>query len=315
MADAHVESRGGARTLSGALIIGLVLTLTYAFVQVAASVLSGSLALASDAVHMFADSAGLVLALVAAQVAARPPSLKASFGYARVEVLVVPLHVLFMVVISGYIVYQAVGRFGESPEINGWPVLITAVIGLAINVFVMQLLGGHAHDNLNIRGAMYEVMADALGSVGVILSAIVILTLGWMPIDIIVSLAIAAMVVPRAITLLKHSFMVVLEATPPGIDPEAIERDAKEVPGVLALHDLHVWALSSNFVSCSAHVEVESMVECDRQILELTTMLRERYGIRHVTLQPETHDLHEAIACCEAPDGQEVVAHVHHDRH
>ena len=120
---------------------------------------------------------------------------------------------------------------------------------------------------------------------------------------------------PRAVVLLRHSFMVVLEATPPGIDPEAIERDAREVPGVIALHDLHVWALAPTFVSCSAHVEVETMNECDRQLLELTAMLRERYGINHVTLQPETHDLHEAIACCESPDGQEVVAHVHHERH
>ncbi len=315
MADAHVDHGGEAPTHSRALLIGLVLTISYAFVQVVASIFSGSLALASDAVHMFADSAGLVLALLAAQLAARPPDLKASFGYARVEVLVVPLHVLLMIGIAGYVVYEAAGRIGDSPDISGWPVLITAAIGLAINVFVLRTLGVHVHDNLNVRGAMYEVMADTLGSVAVILSAVVILTTGWTPVDVIVSLAIAALVVPRALALLRHSFLVVLEATPPGIDPEAIERDAKNVPGVLALHDLHVWALAPSFVSCSAHVEVETMQGYDRQLIELTAMLRERYGIRHVTLQPETHELHEAIVCCDSPDGQEVVAHVHHESH
>ena len=284
MAHVHEDANGGARTHSRALTIGLALTLSYAVVQLIASGLSGSLALASDAVHMFADSAGLVLALIAAQLALRPPDLKATFGYARVEVLVVPLHVLFMVAITGYVVYQAMGRFGESPEIRGWPVLITAVIGLGINVFVLRTLGGHAHDNLNIRGAMYEVMADMLGSLGVILSAVVILTTGWTPVDVIMSLGIAALVVPRAIVLLRRSLMVVLGATPPGIDPEAIERDAREVPGVLALHDLHVWSLAPTFVSCSAHVEVETMEGCDRQLIALTALLRERYGIRHITL-------------------------------
>jgi cobalt-zinc-cadmium efflux system protein len=315
MAEVHAEHPEGMRPHARVLIIGLVLTLSYAFVQLVASVLSGSLALASDAVHMFADSAGLLLALTAAQVALRPPNFNASFGYARVEVLVVPLHVLFMIGIAGYIVYEGVGRVGESPEISGLPVLITALIGLGINVFVLRTLGGHAHDNLNVRGAMYEVMADTLGSVGVIASAVVILTLGWTPIDVIISFAIAALVVPRAIMLLRHSLLVLLEATPAGIDAEAIERDAQKVPGVLALHDLHVWTLAPTFVSCSAHVEVETMQDCDRQLLELTTMLRERYDIHHVTLQPETHDLHEAIACCESPDRQEVVAHVHHESH
>ena len=306
MADDH-----GAGMHRRALVLGLALTIGYAFVQVVASVLSGSLALASDAVHMFADSAGLVLALIAAQLALRPPSLRQTFGYARVEVLVVPLHVLFMVGIAGYVVYQAVGRIGDSPEIDGWPVFITAVIGLGINLFVLRTLGGHAHDNLNVRGAMYEVFADTLGSVGVIAAAVVILTTGWTPIDVIVSLAIAALVIPRAVMLLRHSFLVLMESTPPGIDPEAIERDAREIPGVLALHDLHVWALAPSFVSCSAHVEVDSMRDCDRQIFDLTVMLRDRYNITHVTLQPETHELHEAIICCDSPDGRRMVVHVH----
>lgn len=288
-----------------ALIAGVTLTLGFAAVQVAASVVSGSLALASDAVHMLVDSAGLLLALFAALIARRPADLQRSYGYARVEVLVVPLHVLFMLALTGYIVYEAIGRLGADPEIHAVPVLIVGAVGLGVNLVVLRLLHGHATSNLNVRGAMFEVLADTLGSLGVIASAVVILSTGWTAIDIIVALGIAALVLPRAFALLRLSIGILLEATPPGIHAEAIEDDALAVPGVRALHDLHIWALAPSFVALSAHVEVESMEHCAEQIAGLTAMLRERHGITHVTLQPETHELHEAVACCEFPDAAE----------
>lgn len=299
--------RGKRRPDPGwALAAGVALTLGFAGVQVAASFISGSLALASDAVHMVVDSAGLLLALFAALIARRPADLKRSYGYARVEVLVVPLHVLFMLALAGYIAYEAFSRIGSDPAIEGVPVLAVGAAGLLVNLAVMRLLSGHAHENLNVRGAMFEVMADALGSIGVILSAVVILATGWTAIDVIMALAIAALVVPRALTLLRLAVGILLEATPPGVDAAAIERDARAVEGVQALHDLHIWALAPGFVALSAHVEVETMDRAGDQIAELTALLRERHGITHVTLQPETHELHEAVVCCEFPDASDT---------
>jgi cobalt-zinc-cadmium efflux system protein len=151
------------RSPGRALAIGLALTLAFAVVEVAAGVLSGSLALVADAGHMLVDSAGLVLALAATLIARRPRDLRRTYGYARVEVLVVPVHVMLMLMIAGYIVYEAIRRIGGEPEIQGVPVLVVGLIGLGINIVTFRLLHGHSHDNLNARGAMFEVMADMLG--------------------------------------------------------------------------------------------------------------------------------------------------------
>jgi len=295
------------------LVLGLALTLAFAAVELGTSFATGALALASDAAHMLVDSAGLLLALVATLVARRPADLQRSYGYARVEVLVVPLHVILMLGLAGYIAYEGVSRFGAPPAVDGWPVLAVGVVGLGVNLLVMRMLHGHSAQNLNVRGAFFEVAADAIGSVGVILAAVVLITTGWNRIDVIVSLAIAAFVVPRAVALLRLSLGILLEATPPGIELEALERDAAAVPGVLALHDLHVWALAPSFLALSAHVEVSTMERCEQQLGALVALFRERYGISHLTLQPETRALHEALACCEFPDAAVDHDHIHED--
>ena len=295
------------------LLLGLALTLTFAAVELGTSFATGALALASDAAHMLVDSAGLLLALVATLVARRPADLQRSYGYARVEVLVVPLHVLLMLGLAGYIAYEAISRFGAPPAVDGWPVLAVGVVGLGVNLLVMRMLHGHSAQNLNVRGAFLEVAADAIGSVGVIVAAVVLITTGWNRIDVIVSLAIAAFVVPRAVALLRLSLGILLEATPPGIELEELEQDAAAVPGVLALHDLHVWALAPSFLALSAHVEVDTMERCEQQLGALGALFRERYGISHLTLQPETRALHEALACCELPDAAADHDHIHED--
>lgn len=294
-----------------ALAAGLVLTLGFAVVEVALGLISGSLALVSDAGHMLVDSAGLVLALGATALARRPSDLRRTYGYARVEVLVVPLHVLLMAGLAAYIVFEAVGRVGETPSIEAGPVLAAGVAGLGLNLLVMRLLRGHAERNLNARGALFESFADALGSVGVLVSGAVIVLTGWTPVDLIVSLVIAALVAPRAIALLRSAISILLEGTPPGIVTEALERDARRVDGVRALHDLHVWALAPGFVALSAHVEVDRMENGEAAISGLSELFRDRYGIDHVTLQPETRALHDAIACCASPDSAGLAGHVH----
>ena len=293
-----------------ALGFALGLTLAFAAVEVVTGFLSGSLALLADAGHMLVDSAGLGLALAAALIARRPSDSRRSYGYARAEVLAIPLHVALMLAITGYIVYSAIGRIGDHPDIQAVPVLVAGTIGLVINLIVMRMLHPHVEGNLNARAARLEVIADAAGSVGVIASGLIIAATGWTTVDVIVSLAIGVLVVPRAVSLLRQALSILLESTPPGMDVGRMEQDATAIPGVVALHDLHVWSLAPSFVALSAHVEMERMEGCERPMAALATLFREQYGIGHVTLQPETRELHAAIACCEFPD-KRAEQHVH----
>lgn len=292
----------GHGTAGRALAFGLVLTLAFAGVEVVAGFISGSLALLADAGHMLIDSAGLVLALGAALMARRPADPRRTYGYARVEVLIVPLHVVIMLGLATYLVYEAIQRAGDTPDIHGWTPLIVGAVGLGVNLATLRLLHPHSHDNLNARGAMYEVVADALGSVGVIVSGAVIVTTGWARIDLVMSLLIGALIVPRAIALLRPALSILLEGAPPGINVDRLVAEAADLPGVIALHDVHVWTINPKFVLLSAHVEVDSMDRAAEAIAGVTALARSRHGIEHVTLQPETPELHEAIACCEFPD-------------
>lgn len=294
-----------------ALAVALALTLGFAALEAAVGVATGSLALLSDAGHMLVDSAGLLLALAATAVARLPADSRRSYGYARAEVLVVPVHVLLMLGIAGYIVYEAVQRIGKPPEVLAWPVVFVGTAGLVVNLIAIRLLVEHSERNLNARGALLEVAADAVGSVGVIVSGAVIAATGWTAIDVITSLAIAALILPRAGSLLRHAVEILLEGAPGHLSLRQIEEDARLVPGVIALHDLHVWSLAPHFVALSAHVEVATMEGCERVIADLAEVLRRRHGIAHVTLQPETQTLHEAVECCALPDAEGVLTRLH----
>ena len=293
------------------LALGLALTLGLAAIEVIGGVVAGSLALISDAGHMLVDSAGLMLALGAAILARRPSDLRRTYGYARIEVLVVPVHVMLMLGVAGFILFEAVRRIGDPVDIEARPVLIVGVAGLAVNLVVLRLLHGEREHNLNVRGAWLEVFADTAGSAGVIVSALIVMFTGWTGADLIVSVLLALFILPRAAMLLRQALSVLLESAPRGVDARAIEEDARTVPGVRALHDLHVWALTPAFVALSAHVEVDSMDRCGEPIARLAVMLRERHGIDHVTLQPETPALHDEIACCLFPDRTPSAGHVH----
>lgn len=292
------------------LLLGLALTLLLAGIEVAVGLAAGSLALVSDAGHMLVDSAGLLLALLAALVARRPADFRRTYGYVRAEILVVPVHVVLMAGVAAFIVYESVRRFGSPVDVEAGPVLAVGLVGLAVNVLVLRLLHRHQEHSLNVRAAWLEVAADTAGSAGVIVAALVVMVTGWSVADLVASLAIAAFILPRAAALLRQAVSVLLETAPRGIDTSAIEVDARSVPGVRALHDLHVWALTPAFVALSAHVEVDRMEGSDRILAGLAGMLRERHGIAHVTLQPETPDLHDAIVCCLYPD-QLPGEHIH----
>ena len=297
-----------------ALLAGLLLTLLFVAIEAFTGYLAGSLALISDAGHMLADSAGLVLALAAATIARRPADSRRTFGYARAEVLSVPVHVALLVAIAGYIVYESVRRLaGETPDLDPGPVIAVGVSGLAVNLLVLRLLHGHAHDNLNIRGATLEAMADALGSVAVIVSSTAIALGAWHGIDALVALAIAALIIPRAVALLRQAGSILMESAPRGLEPDAIAAAATEIRGVVALHDVHVWSIAPSFPALSAHVELSDAGCTEHVLTDLATLFRDRFGIGHVTLQPETPALHAAMECCMSPDAGriELAAHSH----
>jgi cobalt-zinc-cadmium efflux system protein len=285
-----------------ALLLGLALTLVFAAAQAVVGFASGSIALVSDAGHMLTDSVGLGLAFLAASIAARPPDARHTFGHARVEVLVVPLHVALLVGIAAFIVYESLGRLDGEQTIATGPVLATALAGLAVNLLVLRILHGHRHANLNIRGAALEATADALGSILVIVSTLAIAFGATPALDPVAALLIAALILPRAINLLRRAASILLESAPPGLDPRAIAAAARDVRGVLGLHDVHVWSIAPSFPALSAHVELAD-AHCTEHVLQdLATLMRERFGIAHVTLQPETPALHLAMECCSSPD-------------
>lgn len=299
-----------------ALLIAVLVTAAFVVIEAVTGFLGGSLALVSDAGHALADSAGLLLALAATTVGRRPPDARRTYGYARLEVLAIPFHVALLLVIAGYIVYESIGRLGGASDIATWPVLVVAAGGLAVNLGVMRVLHEHGRENMNARAASLEAMADALGSVAVIVSTAFIAFGGWRGTDAVVGLGIAAFVVPRAWGLLRQAGEILLESAPAGLDPEAIVAAGRDVQGVLALHDVHVWSIAPRFPALSAHVEIEDVACTEHILTELATLLRERFGIGHVTLQPETPKLHEAMECCLSPDAGLLVGaeHSHGDR-
>lgn len=294
-----------------ALIAGLCLTVAFVIIEAVAGYLTNSLALVSDAGHMLADSAGLILALGAATLARRPAGGRHTYGFARFEVLVVPIHVVLLALIAGYIVFEAVGHLREAPAIETGPVIAVGLGGLAVNLLVVRLLHSHGGNNLNMKAATLEASVDAVGSVAVVVSAIVISLGGWRGIDAVTALAIAALVVPRGWSLLRQAGDILLESAPAGVEPEAIDAAAQEVEGVIALHDVHVWSIAPSFPALSAHVELADVTCTEHILTDLATLFRERFGIVHVTLQPETPALHAAMECCLSPDAGLIEPELH----
>ncbi len=207
-----------------------------------------------------------------------------------------------LLLIAGAISARAAGRLGDDPEVNGGALLAIAAIGLLGNLAGVRLLSARQRDDLNIRGAYYHPVGDALGSVGALVAGAVILATGWVTIDLIASLAVAALLILSGARLIRASLNVLLEAAPPGIDVNAIAAVLCGIPGVLGVHDLHIWTVTSGFPAVSCHVEIAEASDAERVIVPAAQRLQERFGLRHVTLQPETAAVHEAIQCCEFPD-------------
>ncbi len=281
----HLGHPGEHRHLTGAL----VLTLGFALVEALAGWWSGSLALISDAGHMLTDSTALGLAAVAAWLARRPPSSRHTYGLVRSEVLAALVNGLLMLGLISFIASEALARFAHPRQIQGEAVILVAVLGLAINLGVAWQLSRGQRD-LNTRAALMHVMGDLLGSVAAITAGVVITFTGWMPIDPLLSLLVAGLILVSAWRLLSEAMHVLLEGVPLDIDIREVGRNLAALKGVVSVHDLHIWTLSSGKIALSAHLDLKSLEDWPRILLQARQLLSERHGIGHVTLQPEAED-------------------------
>jgi cation diffusion facilitator family transporter len=282
------------------LVVVLCLTLAVLAVEIVGGLLSGSLALLADAGHMATDAAGIALALAAVTLAQRPARGRRTFGWQRVEILAAVANGLVLLVVAGYVLVEAVRRIERPPEIGSGLMLAIASVGLVVNLVSLAVLHRGRGVSLNMRGAYLEVAADALGSVAVIVAAVVIATTGWTPADIVASAVIGFLVLPRAWHLLREALDVLLEAAPRGVDLEQVRAHILGVDGVLGVHDLHAWTITSGLPVLSAHVVVTDEAldagHGGRVLDALCECLGEHFDMEHCTFQLEapSHAAHEA---------------------
>lgn len=275
------------------------ITGTMFVVEVVGGLLSGSLALLADAAHMLTDSAGLVIALIASILAGRPPTKARTFGLQRAEILAALANGVLLVVLAGTVLVGAIQRWNQPADVASGLMLAVAVVGLCANIAGMLILrGGHA-ESLNIRGAYLEMLGDLLGSLAVIVAGVVISLTGYTRADSIAAIVIFCLILPRAWSLIREVLDVLLEATPPGIDLDEVRQHLREVPGVVDVHDLHAWRITSGSPVLSAHVVVDAAcIERGRsgEVLDqLSGCLDDHFDLSHCTLQlePEGHSGHE----------------------
>lgn len=284
------------------LATSLAITTVVMIVQVVGSILSGSLALLADAAHMFTDAAALVIALVASVVASRPANERRTFGYQRAEVFGALTNAVILVVLSVWVAVEGILRLLHPAEaqVAGGTMLLVAVVGLFANAVSMWLLSAAQRHSINVRGAYLEVLGDLIGSALVIIAAAVILLTGWAPADALASLAIAVMIVPRAISLLREVVSVLSEAAPQGVHVQEIREHILNTPGVTAVHDVHVWQLTRGAPVFTAHVVVAAEVLADGQagrvLAQLQGCLAAHFDVDHSTfqLEPAGHSDHDA---------------------
>ena len=276
---------GGDRASRHALIVALVLTGGFAVVEAIGGWMSGSLALLSDAGHMITDAAALGLAVFADVVARRPVSARASYGYGRAEVLAAFVNAIAMLAVVALIAIEAIRRLLEPSPVAGDTVTIIAAIGLGVNLVAAWVLSS-AGGSFNTRGALLHVMGDLLGSLAALIAGGVIMATGWMPIDPILSLAVALLILRSTWQLLKQSTGVLMEGVPRHLDFDAIGKSLALLPGVSDVHDLHIWNMSSEGVAMSAHLAIGRGDDWPGLLAQARRMLATDYGIRHITLQP-----------------------------
>lgn len=302
-AHVHAAHTSAARPLLAALL----LTALFMLVELSVGLYSGSLSLLADAGHMLSDTGALGLALAAQSLAQRPRSFSASYGYRRAEVLAAFLNGIVLALIALWVAKEAAERWLAPSSLKPVPVLFVAALGLLLNLWVARRLHDDAAHNINVRAAVAHVLSDALGSVGVLISASVVYLFGWQRADAVVSFAIAALIAWSGWRILQHTAGVLLESVPPGVDLGAVQTCIERTPGVSGCHDLHVWRISDGFDAVSVHVTLQP----DAHGVAVSQAVRQRIvallGIEHVTVQPEAEAPREVVALRQSREGPPLV--------
>lgn len=287
MTQTELSSAGQHRR---ALITTFGLTFTYFIVEVVGGIVTNSLALLADAAHMLTDVGGLGLALFAIWITQRPANAAKTYGYYRVEILAALANALVLFGVSFYILYEAYRRFQEPPEVNSLPMMLVAVVGLAVNLVGIYNLRRGSKESLNVQGAFLEVVSDMLGSIGVIIAGLIMYFTGWYYADPIFSVLIGLFILPRTWGLMMQAVNVLLEGTPAHINLKAVEETIRSIPGVAGVHDLHVWSITSGMDAMSAHVILKKGVavsEAQNILEQLGTQLKTQFNLAHSTIQIE----------------------------
>lgn len=286
MGHSHTHSAAGKNKRRLAIVLGL--TTAYLCAEVIGGLLTHSLALLADAGHMLTDVAGLGLALLAIRFAERPATAERTYGFYRVEILAALANAILLIGISIYILYEAYERFRDPPEVQSWPMLGVAAVGLVINIGGIYLLRAASEESLNMKGAYFEVMSDLLTSLGVIAAAIIMLTTGWYYADPLISAGIGLFILPRTWLLLRDAVGVLLEGTPSDVNLASLREAIKTVKGVAEVHDLHVWCLTSGVNAMSVHAVLADQGSHDEVMAAVQRKVTSEFKIAHATVQVES---------------------------
>jgi cobalt-zinc-cadmium efflux system protein len=283
---------------ASALRRAIGITLLFMFIEAAGGWYSNSLALLTDAAHMLTDVGAMLLSLFVLWMARRPSTKKMSFGYHRAEILGALASGLMIWVIAGYLVYEAVLRMREPPEVNGPVVFVVALIGLGANLGAMRMLFSNKDSNINVRAAYLHLISDCLGSVGAVIAGATLWATGWRPIDPIITVVFSALMLVSSWSLIREAVEVLMESTPAHVDPHAVQKDLESLDGVTEVHDLHIWSVSSGRLALSVHLIATTAGEGTEPLLaRANEILSAHYGIRHTTIQVEHPDRFSSDRC------------------
>lgn len=289
--DPRRERGAGSRHIRP-LVISFGLVLAVMVLEAVTAILTDSLALFSDAGHMATDALGLGMALAAIVVANRAPSRSSqTYGMYRLEIFAALANALLLLGVAGYVIWEAIARFADAPEVLAAPMLVVATIGLVVNLVAWMLLRRGAEESINVEGAYFEVLADIAGSIGVIVAALITIVTGWPYADPLVAVLIGLWIIPRAFRLGQRALRILAQAAPQDLDLDVIEAELSAIQGVLDVHDLHVWTLTSRMEVGTVHLRVSAGADTHRVLDQARALLRERFQIEHATLQvePESH--------------------------
>lgn len=315
MGHNHSHSHGHSSNKK-VLLLSFIIITSYMLIEAVGGFITNSLALLSDAGHMLSDSISLVIALLAFQLGEKAASFNNTYGFKRFEIIAAMINGVTLILISLYIIYEAIGRFANPPEVATTGMLIISIIGLLVNVIVAWIMmrGGNTEHNLNMRGAFLHVISDMLGSVGAIIAAIVIMAFGWGWADPLASVIVAILILRSGYFVMKDALHILMEGTPQNVNVKEVIEIMEKAEGIQGIHDLHIWSITSelNALSCHAVVANDLTVAESEKILRHLEHELEHKGITHMTIQLETgtHN-HENTILCQAKT-KPVHAHHHH---